>query len=382
MLSDKITLGLRPNRSLGSTSLGRENMSRHISGRKIALVAAVSASMVLSVGLTSASNAAAKKVTVSLITKDSTNPFFVAMQAGAKKNAKALGVNIVIGSGAKEGDVAGQVRLIENAIANKEQGILITPTAEGVNAAILKARKAGLFVIALDTPPVAKNIVDITYATDNFLAGVNIGKWTAAKLGGKKAVIAMLDIYTDQIASVDLGRDQGFLKGMGIAGADPAVNGKEPATGKYTGGKGGDYQICGHVASHGNSQDGQTGMEQLLAKCPDINVVYSINEPSGLGAYAALTAAGKSAIISSVDGGSAGIKAVAAGKIGATSQQYPLQMAVKGMQAIKDLITKGIKPKVTPGLSFFNTGTTLITDDPQAGVPSKDTKYGLANAWG
>jgi len=37
---------------------------------------------------------------------------------------------------------------------------------------------------------------------------------------------------------------------------------------------------------------------------------------------------------------------------------------------------------VTPGLSFYNTGVTLITDDPQPGVPSQSTAYGLANAWG
>ena len=356
-------------------------MSKLIKGRKVALVAVVGASLALS-ALAVAPSQAAKQVTVSLITKDSTNPFFVAMQAGAKKNAAALGVKIVIGSGKKEGDVAGQVALIENAIANKEQGILITPTAEGVNPAILKARKAGLFVIALDTAPVAPNIVDITYATDNFKAGQLIGQYTASKLAGKDAVIAMLDIFTDQIASVDLLRDQGFLKGMGIAGADPKINGKEPATGKYTGGKGGNYTIVGHYASHGNSQDGQTSTEQALAKNPNINVIYALNEPAGLGGYAALQAAKKTAIIVGVDGGRNGVQAVKDGKLQATSQQYPLQMAVKGMKAIKDLITKGTKPAVTPGLGFYNTGVTLITDDPQAGVPSQSTAYGLANAWG
>jgi fructose transport system substrate-binding protein len=57
------------------------------------------------------------------------------------------------------------------------------------------------------------------------------------------------------------------------------------------------------------------------------------------------------------------------GVIGATSQQSPLKMASLGVQAIYDLITKGTKPKVTPGPTPSNTGVTLITDDPQAGVP-------------
>jgi fructose transport system substrate-binding protein len=57
-------------------------------------------------------------------------------------------------------------------------------------------------------------------------------------------------------------------------------------------------------------------------------------------------------------------------------------MADLGVQAIHDIVKNGTKPEVSPGLDFFNTGVTLITDDPQAGVESKDTAYGLEKAWG
>ena len=57
------------------------------------------------------------KVAVALITKDSTNPFFVAMQKGAKTAAASSGVALSIGAGAKDGDEQGQITLIENAIA-------------------------------------------------------------------------------------------------------------------------------------------------------------------------------------------------------------------------------------------------------------------------
>ncbi|MFM8894387.1 MAG: substrate-binding domain-containing protein, partial [Actinomycetales bacterium] len=88
-------------------------------------------------------------VAVSLITKDSTNPFFVAMQEGAKEAAAAVGVDLTVGSGQQEGDDAGQIALIENAIAQGQAGILITPMSVNVNDAIKKARDAGLYVIAL-----------------------------------------------------------------------------------------------------------------------------------------------------------------------------------------------------------------------------------------
>ncbi len=347
---------------------------------------ATSATAAGSSAASAASSAAAPagdKIAVSLITKDSTNPFFVAMQAGAKKAGDANNVNISIASGKQEGDDAGQITAIEAAIANKAKGILITPMSTGVNDAIKKARDAGIYVIALDTPPDPPSTVDITFATDNRLAGKLIGQYAAAKLDGKKATIALLDLFDNKIVSVDYNRDQGFLEGMGIDVKDGKKNGDEAKTGKYTGGKGGDYEIVGNVASKGNSKDGQAGMEQLIAKNPNINLIYTINEPAAEGAAAAMKAAGKTGyIMVSVDGGKAGIKDVQDGIITATSQQYPLKMADLGVAAIAAFAKDGTKPKVSDGLDFFNTGVTLIAKDPIAGVDSKDPQYGLDNAWG
>ena len=331
---------------------------------------------------TSSSAPGDSTIAVSLITKDSTNPFFVAMQAGAKKAADSLGIKITIASGKQEGDDQGQINAIENAISAGQKGILITPMSTGVNSAIKKARDAGLFVIALDTPPDPANTVDITFATDNRLAGQLIGKWAAGTLGGKPAVIALLDLFNDKIVSVDYNRDQGFLEGMGINVADPKKNGDEAKTGKYTGGAGGNYTIACNEASNGAEDGGRTAMENCLSKNPDINLVYTINEPAAAGADKALKAAGKTAIIVSVDGGKAGVQNVKAGIIGATSQQYPLKMASLGVQAIVDIVKTGKKPANSDGLDFYNTGVTLITDKPVTGVDSKDTAYGLDNAWG
>jgi fructose transport system substrate-binding protein len=77
-------------------------------------------------------------------------------------------------------------------------------------------------------------------------------------------------------------------------------------------------------------------MENLLAKDPMINVVYTINEPAAAGAYEALKAIGREGdvLIVSVDGGCPGVQNVKDGVIGATSQQYPLLMASLGIEAI------------------------------------------------
>ena len=329
-------------------------------------------------------------VAVSLITKDSTNPFFVAMQAGAKEKAGEIGVDLVVGSGKEEGDDAGQIELIENAIAQGQAGILITPMSVNVNDAIKKARDAGLYVIALDTPTDPPDVVDITFATDNCLAGEAIGQWAAGKLNGEKAVIAELVIFNDRVVSVDYCRANGFLKGMGIEVPTLEDMTSPAATGSYTTGAGGEYEIVCLEATGANEAGGKTGMETCLSKNPDINVVYTINEPTAFGAAEALKAVGKTigedVIIVSVDGGLAGVEAVKAGDIQATSQQYPLRMASLGVEAINTIATGGAAPENTSANGqFFDTGVTLCTDDPMDTVtsaPQESAQYCIDNAWG
>jgi fructose transport system substrate-binding protein len=323
-------------------------------------------------------------VAVTLITKTSTNPFFIAMQEGAKAAGEKNGVSITTAAGKADGDTDTQVKAIEAAVARGDQGILITPAAAGVNSAIENARNSGLYVIALDTPPDPPDTVDITFATDNFKAGELIGKWAAAQMDGKKATIAMLDLFNDKIVSVDVNRDQGFLTGMGIDVADKMKNGDEAKTGKYTGGKGGDYEIVCNEPTQGASDEGKTAMENCLSKSKDINLVYSINEPSGAGGAEALNAAGiKDAIVVSVDGGcDPGLKLVKEGVIGATSQQYPVKMAELGVEAIKKIAEGGEKPANSPGQDFYDTGVALVTDKKVEGVESISVAEGEKLCWG
>ncbi len=107
-------------------------------------------------------------VGVSLIVKTTTNPFFVAMEDGAKEAAAKDGIDLTLAAGKADGDEDTQIQAIENAISKGDKGILITINGPSVLDAIQKARDAGLFVIALDTAPDPADSVDITFATDNF----------------------------------------------------------------------------------------------------------------------------------------------------------------------------------------------------------------------
>lgn len=322
-----------------------------------------------------AAPASAQEVGACLITKTDINPFFVKMKEGATAKAQELGVNLSTFAGKVDGDHETQVQAIESCIASGAKGILITASdTKAIVPVVQKARDAGLLVIALDTPLEPIDAADATFATDNFKAGELIGKWAAATLGdaAKEAKIAFLDL-TPSWPTVGVLRDQGFMQGFGIDIKDKNNVGDED-----------DARIVGHDMTNGNEEGGRKAMENLLQQDPEINVVYTINEPSAAGAYETLKAFGREqdVLIVSVDGGCPGVQNVKEGIIGATSQQYPLVMAALGIEAIKKFADSGEKPKPTPGLDFFDTGVTLITDKPVDGVESINSDEGLKKCWG
>lgn len=310
-----------------------------------------------------------------LITKTDTNPFFVKMREGAKAAAAELGITLNSYAGQVDGDNEAQVAAIETCIANGASGILITASdTAAIVPSIEEAREAGLLVIALDTPLSPTDAADATFATDNFLAGELIGQWAAGALGDEvaNAKIAMLDLAISQ-PTVGVLRDQGFLQGFGIDLGDPNRWGDEDDT----------RIICNEVTA-GNEEGGRTAMETCLAADPDINVVYTINEPAAAGAYEALVAVGRQddVLIVSVDGGCPGVADVADGVIGATSQQYPLRMASLGIEAIAQYAKDGTLPENTPGKDFFDTGVALVTDSAVDDVESVSVAEGADLCWG
>lgn len=322
-------------------------------------------------------------VNVTLVLKDLVNPFFVALEEGAKQQAEEDNVSLTVEAGSKDGDEQGQIQAIENAITRGDDGILILPSGPGVYDAIASARDAGLVVIGLDTPTDPADVVDITYATDNFAAGEQIGEWAAAHLDGEDAVIAMLDQFDDRVIETDLNRDQGFLTGMGIDTGDLKQKGDESASGEYSGGSGGSYEIACQEATTGAQDGGRTAMETCLSGNDEINLVYTINEPSAAGAWAAIEAAGMQDDITmvSIDGACDGVDLVSSGVLGATSMQFPTQMAINGVETIADMARGGDVPEFSDGLEFANTGTELVADEAHGLEATSSTDAG-DSCWG
>ena len=302
------------------------------------------------------------KVTLGLIVKQDTNPFWVTMRETAQDAAGDNNVELLTAAGRSDVDNESQVAALDDMTRRGAKGILIAPAdSTAVVPAIEKARAAGVTVIAVDTPTQPVSAADGLFATDNAKAGELIGRYAKAKAEeqGIEPRIAMLDLAPG-ITSGAL-RHDGFLAGFGIPDSDP--------------------QIAGAVDTEGDGAKARAGMRRLLQGDPDINVVYTINEPAAFGAADALEAAGKGkddVILVSVDGGCDAIKdGVRPGVIDATSQQYPENMATKGVEALAAAARDGATPPAR-----LDTGVQLITADPVDGVESRDEAFGVRNCWG
>lgn len=304
---------------------------------------------------------------IGLVTKADTNPFFIKMKEGAKKAADAGGAKLLTGASKADNDNASQVTAIENMIVAGANTILITPgDSKAIIPTIKKAQAKGVMVIALDSPTDPQEASDALFATNNYTAGVLIGRYAKAALAGKTPKIATLDLYPGH--PVGAQRHNGFMAGFGLPAADAKSNQLSTAP-----------EIVCSADTFGDQPRGQTAMENCLQKDPSINLVYTLNEPAAAGAFKALQKAGKEkgVIIVSVDGGCDGVKNVKSGMIAATSQQYPLRMASMGVEAGIEYAKTGKKAS-----GYVDTGVTLITDKPMTGLESKDTVFGLDQCWG
>jgi len=301
-------------------------------------------------------------VSVGLITKQEENPYWVSMRDVAQKTADELDVDLVTATGTSDTDVASQEAALADMVEEGVDGILIAPTDPvALLPAIQEARDAGVVVIALDTPVHPPEAVDAFFATDNEAAGRLIGEYAAAKADDLRLdpQVAMLNL-SGNISSGEL-RRMGFLEGFGLTEDDPA--------------------IVASVDTRGDRDNAAVVMNQVLAEHPDINVVYTVNEPAALGALAALEDADvdlDEVVLVSVDGGCRAMReAVRPGDIDATAMQYPQNMAREGVRAIAAAVREGEAP-----MGFLDTGTELVSDDPMDGVESRRVEFGIRTCWG
>lgn len=262
------------------------------------------------------------------------NPYFVAMDEAIRAAVEAKGDTLI--SYDPQGNQTTQISQIEDLITQSVDFIILNPCDwQGVKPGLEVAQKAGIPIIVVDTPVYDSDMVLQTVWSDNYKAGELCAKDLLTRLNSGNIVI--LDLPTDKSA---IERYNGFVDTIEDAGG---------------------FDILDVQNGEGATEPSLRVMEDMIQAYGDeIDVAFGINDPSALGIYSALEAAGMSedVLIYGVDG-SPDVKAmIKDGKITATAAQFPKEIGrVAVEQAYKKLAGESIEKEVLIPVEIINSDT-------------------------
>jgi ribose transport system substrate-binding protein len=282
----------------------------------------ISLSFLFFLGLAAPVFAEKKLNAVGLTVGDLGNPFFVQIARGAEAQAKKYNPNVKFTAESSNYDVNNQSNQMDNFIASGVNLIVLNAAdSKGIAPAVMRAKAAGIVVVAVDVG--AAGGVDATITSNNKQAGELDGKYLADRLKGKGQVV--------------------IVNGPPVTSIQDRVAGFTEVVKQFP-----DIKILSQDQNAGGSRDGGLRvMTDLLTAFPKINAVFAINDPSAIGCdLAAIQANRKDFFIVSIDGSPDVVPFLKDPNslIVATAAQDPYTMAEKAVE-IGYNIMNGKKPE-------------------------------------
>jgi ribose transport system substrate-binding protein len=277
--------------------------------------------LLLATGLTAPLFAQKKLNSVAVTVGDLGNPFFVQIAHGVEAQAKTFNPSVKVSAESSNYDVNNQTNQIDNFVSAGVQLLILNAAdSKGIAPAVIRAKAAGMTVVAVDVA--AEGGVDATVTSNNKQAGELDGQYVADRLKGKGQVVIVngppVSAVTDRVA--------GFLEAMK----------------KYP-----DIKIVSQDQNAGGSRDGGLRvMTDLLTAFPKIDAVFAINDPTAIGCdLAAKQAQRKDFFIVGVDGAPDVVPSLKDpdSLIAASAAQDPYTMAEKAVSIGYDVMN-GKKP--------------------------------------
>ena len=262
------------------------------------------------------------------------NPFFVTIAKGAEVKARQINPNARVTAVSSDYDLNKQFTQIENFISARVDLILLNAAdAKAIEPAVKKAQKAGIVVVAVD---VAAAGADATVQTNNVHAGELACDYIARKLNGKGNVIIQNGPQVSAVIDRVKGCKVVFAKSPGIK----VLSDDQDAKGSREGGL---NVMLGH-----------------LTRFPQIDAVFTINDPQAIGTdLAAKQLKRKGIVIASVDGAPDIEVALRSDTmVEASASQDPWVMAQTGVE-----IGYGIMNGRKPANPMILMSSTLVTRD-------------------
>lgn len=260
-----------------------------------------------------------KKGTIGVSVLTLGNPFFKIIGDTITAEAAKHGYDTIVVSG--DDDVAKQQNQVKDFIVKGVAAIVLSPCdSKAIGPVIEEANAAGVPVFTIDIACQAPGAEVVAHvATDNLGGGRLAAEAMIKALGDAGGEVAILDYK--EVESCIL-RVKGFKEVI--------AKHNESATNPI--------RIVTELPCQGSKDHGYTAAQDALEAHAGLDGIFAINDPSALGARAALEKAGRteSVVLIGFDGMPEGKQAIKEGKIYADPIQFPDRMAKKTVEAIVD----------------------------------------------
>lgn len=270
-----------------------------------------------------------KKERIAVICKGEQHQFWQTVKAGAEDAGKELGVKITFEAPADESQIQVQIDMVEKAIADHADAILLAPLdTEKLNSVIDKAKAEDIPVLTFDSDVTTPNRV-ATIGTDNITAGAIAARNAAERMDnqGKIAIVSFV-----QNAQTAIEREKGFRDEIK---------------------KHGDMEVVGAAYCNGDSELAKQQAEKFMEDYPDLKCIYAPNEGSALGVAQAVNS--KDITVIGFDSSDEEIKCLEKDWIQGMMVQNPYNMGYLGVRNIyKAMQGQKIEEKINTGITFVN----------------------------
>ena len=260
------------------------------------------------------------------------NSFFVALDESIRQACEENGDRLL--SYNPEFDQVRQMDQVQDMIAQEVDGIFLNPVDwKGIRPVLEEADQAGIPVFVVDAPVYDRALVVSTIASDNRMAGRLIALDLLARR--KSADIVLLDHPTNK-PSID--RLEGFLETL--------ENHPE-------------FKVVAVHSAFGTLEGAFPAMENLLQSHPELTVVFGTNDPTSIGAIAALEAAQRlgDVLVYGIDGSPEGQAMVREYKMMATAAQSPRSMGYTAVEtALAWLRGEEVEKDISIPVTLINSG--------------------------
>lgn len=260
-----------------------------------------------------------KKIGASYMTYN--NPFYTVINEEVSKVVKEHGDTLLTLDPSLS--LKKQKEQIEYLISQQIDALIVTPVDfDGLGSTLKKVHEANIPIITVDTQVNDSKYVTYSIVSDNYDAGVQCAQDMMSKLD--QAKIVLLEHSKAQSGYL---RIQGFL--------DTIQNNAN-------------YQVVKRIECHGQLENAMPKMEDYIDENTDFNVVMCLNDPSALGAMAALSAKGilDGKYVYGIDGTPEAKKMIEEGKMTATVAQSPKTFGKKAGSLLYEIFSnKKIKKR-------------------------------------